>query len=175
MRVINTAAGIVNKICKILSYMCMVIIGVLVLFTCYDVISGNMLKMPMAGVYEVSQLILSMLVFSAWAYTQTVHGHIHVSLFISKMPPKLRFICFSITSLVSTVIMGIASYAVLRQTMSLRRTGEITGTIMVPFWPFYAFEFVCFVIFTLALLVDTIKAITAIWNSEMADEIQAAW
>ena len=91
------------------------------------------------------------------------------------MPMKLRFICFSITSLISTVIMGIASYAVLRQTLSIYRTGEITGTIMVPFWPFYAFEFICFVIFTLALLIDTVKAVTAVWNNEMADEIQATW
>ncbi|MCR5387642.1 MAG: hypothetical protein K6E56_00180, partial [Lachnospiraceae bacterium] len=90
-------------------------------------------------------------------------------------PQKLRFICFGITSLLSTVTMVIAAYAVYFSILDKKKSGECTGTLLIPYWPFFIFEFIAFILLALLLFKDTIKAFWAIGSKEVADEIQATW
>lgn len=166
---------VTDKVCQYLSVFSMVTIVAMMIMVCADIVLGNIFKMPIAGLYEVCQVFLTTLVFSSWAYTQTKHGHIHVVMFVSKMPQKLRFISFALTSYLSTVVMGIACYAVFKQILVVFRSQECTGTLMIPYWPFYIFEMLAFGLLTIVLLRDAIKATIAIWNQEFAEEIQATW
>lgn len=166
---------VTDDICRYLSYFSMLTIVVMMIFVCVDIVLGNIFKNPIPGTYEICQVLLTTLVFSSWAYTQSRHGHIHVVMFVSKFPQKLRFICFAFTSLLSTVIMGIASYAAFRQMLLVRRTRECTGTLMIPYWPFYIFEGLAFALMTVVLLRDAIKAVLAIGSKEFAEEIQSTW
>ena len=54
-------------------------------------------------------------------------------------------------------------------------TGELTATLLIPYWPFYAVEFVAFVVLTLALLGDTLKSIAAIFSKKAAEDVMASW
>ena len=166
---------VTDNICRYVSFFSMLTIIIMMVLVCVDIVLGNIFKRPIAGVYEMCQVILTTLVFSSWAYTQTVHGHIHVIMFVSKFPQKIRFICFALTSLFSTGIMGIACYAVFKQMLSVMRTRECTGTLMIPYWPFYIFEGVAFGLLTVVLLRDAVKAVLAIGNKEFAEEIQSTW
>ena len=163
-----------DLVCKIFAYVSMVAIVFLMGAICVDAVTTN-LKVPLPGMYELCQMILTTVVFTTWAYTQSMHGHIHVTMFVSRMPQKLRFLCFGITSLISTVVMGIASYAVYLQIFKKKASGEQTGTLLIPHWPFYIFETIAFVLLTILLLRDTIKAFMAMGSKEMAEEIQATW
>ena len=129
----------------------------------------------MAGCFELCTVALATLVFSSWAYTQSLHGHIHVTMFINAMPQKLRFVCFSLTSLISVVTMVFGAYGVWQQIGSVMASGECTGTLLIPFWPFYVFEFVAMVLLAIVLFIDSIKSIIAIGNKEIAADIQAHW
>ena len=166
---------VTDKICHYVSFFSMFTVIFLMLYVCLDIVLGNILNNPMRGTYEVCQIVLTTLVFSSWAYTQTRHGHIHVVMFVSKFPQKLRFILFAFTSFFSTVIMGVACYAAFKQMLQVMKTRECTGTLMIPYWPFYIFEGVAFGLLTVVLLRDAIKAVLAIGSKEFADEIQATW
>lgn len=166
---------VTDNVCRYLSFFSMVTIVIMMVMICADIVLGNIMRMPIAGLYEVCQVILTTLVFSSWAYTQTVHGHIHVVMFVSKMPQKLRFVCFALTSFLSTGVMGIACYAVFKQIIRTYISRECTGTLMIPYWPFYIFEMLAFGLMTIVLLRDALKAVFAIWDKEFAEEIQATW
>lgn len=166
---------VTDAVCRYLSFFSMLTIVVMMIFVCVDIVLGNIFKRPIAGTYEICQVLLTTLVFSSWAYTQTKHGHIHVVMFVSKFPQKLRFICFAFTSLLSTAVMGVACYAAFRQMALVMKTRECTGTLMIPYWPFYIFEGLAFGLLTIVLLRDAIKAVLAIGSKEFADEIQASW
>ena len=127
------------------------------------------------GCYEITQMALCTFVFSTWAYTQSVHGHIHVTMFVSKMHQKPKFICFAFTSLLSTATMAFGAYAAFFQVGVVKASGECTANLLIPYWPFYIFEFVALALLAVVLLRDTIKAIMAIWDDETAAEIEKEW
>ena len=168
---------VTDKICYYVSYFSMAVAVIMTVILTADVVmrkvSGNVLSIK--GAYEIVQMLLCCFIFSTWAYTQTVHGHICVTMFISKMPQKLRFFFFSITSLLSVVTMAFGTYAAFVQISAVKATGESTANLLIPFWPFYIFEFVALLLLTIVLLRDAIKAIIAIFDKEMATEIQAFW
>ena len=120
--------------------------------------------------------MLSALIFSSWAYVQTQHGHIHVTMFLSMMPTKLRFFLFTVTSLLTTVTLLFATVSVFQEMVALITTKHTsTANLLIPYWPFYLIEGVSFAMFSVVLLRDAIKAGIAMFNEEMAKEVQAFW
>ena len=166
--------AVTDKICYYVSFFSMVMIVLMMVMVTVDVIL-KIFKLTVPGCYEICQMALATLVFSSWAYTQSVHGHIHVTMFISKFPQKLRFIAFALTSLISVATMVFGFIGVYSQIGSVRASGECTGTLLIPYWPFYIFEFVAMILLAIVLFRDALKAIIAIWDQEMSQEIQAEW
>jgi len=168
---------VTDKICYYVSYFSMAVAILMALLLTADVIlrkvSGGVVSIK--GAYEITQMALCTFIFSTWAYTQSVHGHIAVTMFISKMPQKLRFFFYSLMSLLSVVTMAFGTYAAFVQINAVKQSGESTANLLIPFWPFYIFEFVALALLTIVLFRDAIKAIVAIFDKEMADEIQAFW
>jgi TRAP-type C4-dicarboxylate transport system permease small subunit len=173
--VLDRITKVTDAICMIVGYCSMAVVIILMLMVVLDIILGNVLRSPIPGMYEVCQVLLTTVVFSSWAYTQTQHGHIHVVLFISKFPQKLRFFCFGFTGLLSCAVTGVATYALVKQVALLMKTGECTGTLQIPYWPFYIFELVAFAMLTVVMLLDAIKAFYAMTDDEMAAKIEALW
>ncbi len=165
----------IKKVCYYICFVSMILVVVMMLLMTVDALLGKLFSARILGTYELVQCMLCILVFTSWAYTQTQHGHIHVVMFVRMMPQKLRFICFSLTALLSTVTMGFATYALIGAIQGKLASGEATGTLLIPYWPFYVVEFIAFLVFTLALLCDTIKAILAIVDKEVAEEIMESW
>ncbi len=180
MRALNATTKVTDRICLIVSYFSMAVAAFLCIILFADVVLRKVsllgsFNFTVKGAYEMCQVGLSMFVFSSWAYVQTIHGHIHVVMFVQKMPQKMRFICFGFCSLLSVVTMCFASYGLWGKIFEVIASGEKTSTLQIPFWPFYIFEFVAFVLLAVVLLLDALKSIIAIFNKEMADQIQKDW
>ena len=174
-KVLNTATNIGGKACFYLCFASMFIIVVMMVLMFVDSMLGLFVNQRITGSYELVQVMLSILVFSSWAYTQTVHGHINVVMFIRMFPQKLRFICYGLTSILSTVTMVFAAYAVFGMISDKFASGEATGTLLIPLWPIYIFEFLAFALLAVVLLFDAIKALMAIRDNEYAEEIMSNW
>lgn len=165
----------VKKICYYVCFVSMALVVCMMLLMFVDAMLGLFFNSRITGSYELVQCMLCILVFTSWAYTQTEHGHIHVVMFVRMMPVKLRFFFFGLTSLFATVTMGFATGAIFGIIASKKASGECTGTLLIPYWPFYVVELIAFAVFTLALLCDTIKAFIAMSDKETADDIMKTW
>lgn len=166
---------VTDKICGYVNWFSMATVACMMLLITADVVAKQIFGSPIDGCYEVCQLILSTLVFSSWAYVQTVHAHIHVTMFVSKFPQKLRFLSFGITAVVSAATMAIATVAVYYQIIDKFHSRECTGVLMLPYWPFYIFELLAFGLLSVVLLRDAVKAIWAMFDQEFAEEVQSTW
>lgn len=171
---------VTDKLCYWVSYFSMIVTVLMVVLLTADVILRKVTPLfgdawSIKGCYEITQMALCTFVFSTWAYTQAIHGHIHVTMFVSKMPRKLRYVCFGLTSLLSVATMAFGTYAAFFQIGVVKASGECTANLLIPYWPFYIFEFVALLLFTIVLLRDTIKAFMAFWDDETAAEIEKEW
>jgi TRAP-type C4-dicarboxylate transport system permease small subunit len=166
---------VTDALCRYVSYLSMAAIAFMMCYMALDVFLRIVFNKPIQGGFEVTTMALCVLVFSSWSYTQTQHAHIHVTMFISKMPQKMRFVCFGLTSLFSTVILALATWAVFFHINEVRVDGTGTGLLHIPHWPFVAIESVALCLFSIILLRDAIKAIIAIFNKSYAEEVMATW
>ncbi len=171
----KTFTQITDKMCRYISYLSMAGAAFLMVYMSLDVILRHVFNSPIKGGYEISTLVMCVLIFTSWSYTQTVHRHIHVTMFIGMMPQIPRFICFGFTSILSTVVLGFATYATVLQTLYFYKKGTCTGMLLVPQWPFVLIECASLACFTVILLRDAIKAVLAIGSDAYAEEIQALW
>lgn len=174
-KVLSGYTLVTNKVCYWICYLSMILIAAMMVIMFVDSMLGLFFNYRITGIFELVQCMLLVVVFASWAYTQTVHGHIHVTMFVGMMPQKLRFICFSLTSLVSVITMAFGTVGVGKGIMEKYASGEITATLMIPIWPLFVVETVVFALFTLVLLSDTIKSFCAIFSKEYAEEIQSSW
>lgn len=169
------ATSLIKKVCYYICFVSMILVVCMMVLMFVDAILGLFFNSRITGSYELVQCMLCVVVFTSWAYTQTEHGHIHVVMFVRMMPNKLRFFFFGFTSLLSTFTMGFATYALLGIIASKKASGECTGTLLIPYWPFYVVEFIAFAVFTLALLCDMIKAFMAMFDKETAEDVMKSW
>ena len=168
-------SNVTDKLCYWMSFISMACVVLMMFLMFIDVCLSLIFNIRILGAYEVTSLALLTFVFSSWAYTQSVHGHIHVTMFINMMPQKLRFLCFGITSLISVVTMACASYAGYLAIFERMAGGDASANLLIPYWPFYVLMTVAFVFFTIILLIDMCKAFLAMFDKEVADDIQAHW
>lgn len=166
---------ILEKICKFGYYLSAIGIVAIMALISIDVALRFIFNIAILGSYEIVEVVMSIAVFMSFAYTQTEKGHVHVTMLISKLPRKPRFICFAFTSLLSTIIVGAISYSAFMHAGKMVVKGTSTGVLAIPFFPFYYIESVAMALFTLVLLGDAIKAIMAIFNNEVAQEIESTW
>ncbi len=168
---------VTNRICYFVSFFSMAVAIVLAVVLFLDVVlrkaTGGVVTIK--GAYEIAQMLLSTFVFSTWAYTQSVHGHIEVVLVIQRLPQKVRFVLYAFTAILCVITVTFGAYGVYHQIFNAKASGESTANLMIPYWPFYIFEFVAFVLLGVVLLRDAFKAVYAIFSEEMAAEIQQDW
>lgn len=166
--------SIIRKVCYYVCFAAMAMIAFMMVLMFVDAMLGHF-NSRITGSYELVQCMLCILVFTSWAYTQTEHGHINVVMFVRLMHRIPRFICYAFTSILSFITIAIGSYGVFQMVLDKIANGECTGTLLIPYWPFYLFEFIAFVFLAIALLLDAVKAVCAIANHEIGDQIMETW
>ncbi|MGN1002901.1 MAG: TRAP transporter small permease [Oscillospiraceae bacterium] len=147
----------------------------IILLIAADVFMRKVMQSTVLGAYEICERMLMCIVFAGLAYTESEKGHIYITMLISKFNRKLRFIIFGLMQLCSTVIALYLAYASFLQTTISFRTSTVTTVLLIPLYPFYAFEAICMVVFGLALLWSAIKSFAAVGSSSLAEEIQSSW
>lgn len=135
----------------------------------------RLLGYPILGSYEVISVVMTIVVFASFAYGQREKRHIHVTMFIRRLPANGRLLVFGVMSLLSTAIVGYAAYAAFAQAGSTFNSVSSTGVLKIPFYPFYYIEGFALALFTLVLLVDAAKAILAVRDEELAREVMRYW
>lgn len=171
--------GIIHKITAAVSVITHISFLAIMVIIVLDVIMRKVGSSGITGAYEIVQVVLSAGVFAGFAYTQSEHGHVHVTLLISRFPQKMRFFVYGLLAVLSTAAAFFAAYGAYLATLDnykkfLNGAGS-TGVLRIPYYPFYIIEIICMVMLGIALAWDMIKSFIAIGNKEVAEEIQSTW
>lgn len=172
MKKIGTVLNKVTEVVAIISYVC---VAAMVLLNTADVISSKLFKNSISGAYEITEILLMCAIFAAFAYGQTRKTHIHMTLLVNALPGGWKYVPFSLTSLLSSLIAGITTYAAFRQAANIFSRGSVSGILHIPYFPFYYLAAVCMAIYTLDLLYDAIIAVLAIFKEDHREAASGWW
>lgn len=157
---------------SMISFLCVILIMLLIVA---DVIVRKVLNSPISGAYEIVQYLLMSFIFASFAYTQSERGHIHITMLIRIMPQKLRFVCYSITGLLSTAVAAYLGYAAILQADQALVGNYISGVLRFQIYPFYWVMAITMFVFTIALFFDVIRSFIAMFNDDFANDIMKDW
>jgi TRAP-type C4-dicarboxylate transport system permease small subunit len=149
--------------------------GLIMLITVVDVFMRFVFNSPILGSYEIIERIVFCGVFASFAYAQLQKSHIQISMALLLLPRRLRYVCVTLTGLLSAGIVLIMAYAAVVQAQTAFKAHYVTGVLKIPLYPFYWIEGVTMFAFFVTLLFDAVKSMAAIFDEKIAQEIQSTW
>ena len=130
------AAALLFFIERYLTYASAAIIIGVMCFVGAEVFMSYVLNSPIPGHLEGSELLVCIIVFFAVAYTQSLKGHVGMTLIIESLPEKTKKILEIITLLLSVATCAILSYFSFKYAYNCWIIGDITmSPPFFPVWP----------------------------------------
>ena len=114
---------------------------------------------PIVGVFELVAFLGAVVIGFSIPFTSWVRGHIYVDLLVMKLPQGGRKAVHVLTRCLGIGLFGLIGWNLIKMGSDLQRSGEVSPTLHVPFYPVvYGIGAVC-LIQTLVLLGDIIKVV----------------
>jgi TRAP-type C4-dicarboxylate transport system permease small subunit len=140
--------SIINKVqglSKLLNVIAGIAITFLMFLTVTDVILRSF-RRPIVGTYELVAFSGAIVIGFAVPLTTFLKGHVLVDFFVLWFPKGIRNIVHIVTRLLGIVLFSLLGWNLIKLGMDLYRTGEVSLTLQLPFYPVaYGIGVCCFV------------------------------
>jgi TRAP-type C4-dicarboxylate transport system permease small subunit len=129
-----------------------------------DIIGIKLLAHPIPGGIEVVAFLGVVVIGFAMSYTQVIKGHILVDFVVSKFPKNVQAVLEVLVLIFSVVTFLILTWRCIDYGMSLQRSGEVSMTQKIPFYPFIYALALCAFSLSFTLFIDMMKAMQKVVN-----------
>jgi TRAP-type C4-dicarboxylate transport system permease small subunit len=146
----------INGISRFLNVIAGISLTFLMLLTIADVILRGF-KRPVPGTYEVVALAGAVVIGFSMPLTSWLRGHIFVDFFILKFSQKVRDIFNIATRCVVIMLFFLIGWNLIKYGMDLQKSGEVSLTLQMPFYPVAYGVGVCCFVQCLVLVCDIVK------------------
>jgi TRAP-type C4-dicarboxylate transport system permease small subunit len=151
---------VLEKITRYLNRLLILLGGVfltaMVVLTCAN-IAARIVWIPIKGTFELMGFFGAVITAFALGYTQVARGHIAVDVLVDRFSSKTKKITGMINCALCGAFFVIAAWQITVKATTLWKTGEVTETLRIVYYPFtYAVAIGCGVL-AIVLVVDLIK------------------
>jgi TRAP-type C4-dicarboxylate transport system permease small subunit len=146
----------VNGISRFFNIIAGISLTFLMLLTITDVILRGF-KSPVPGTYEVVAFAGAVVIGFSMPLTSWMRAHIFVDFFILKFSQKGRNIFNIATRCVVIILFFLIGWNLIKYGMDLQKSGEVSLTLQMPFYPVAYGVGVCCFVQCLVLVCDIVK------------------
>jgi TRAP-type C4-dicarboxylate transport system permease small subunit len=147
---------IVERLSRFINVIAGISITFIVFLTVTDVILRTF-RRPVVGTYELVAFSGAVVIGFSLPLTSWLRGHIFVDFFILKFSRKVRDVFNILTRFVGIGLFFLIGWNLLKYGMDLQKSGEVSLTLQLPFFPVaYGVGIACF-IQCLVLICDILK------------------
>ena len=119
-----------------LSYVGVFSLFTMMCLTTVDVVGRYLFNRPITGVFELTEYLVLILIFSFIGYTQSQKGHVAVDILLPLLPPRLKKLVDVANHLVCLGLMGLITWMGVEKAFELRMVGEASPNLQIPAYPF---------------------------------------
>lgn len=148
----------VEKIGKFLNVIAGISLTFLMLLTITDVVL-RLFKKPVVGTYEMVALAGAVVIGFSMPLTSFIRQHIFVDFFILKFSQNVRNIFNIATRLLVMALFLLVGWNMFKYARDLQKSGEVSLTLQLPFYPVAYGVGVCCFILCLVFVCDIAKII----------------
>jgi TRAP-type C4-dicarboxylate transport system permease small subunit len=124
-----------------------------------DIIGIKIFSKPIPGGIEYVSFFSVVAIAFAVPFTQVMRGHVAVDFIVDLFPRRAKLVIDIIMALFSVSLFALLAWFSFKYGNSLRRSGEVSMTQEIPFYPFVWGMAVCFVVMLLVVLLDLAKLV----------------
>jgi len=125
----------------------------LVLITCVDVVGRYFFSAPLAGAFELTEVLLAAIVFMALPLTTERREHVEVDLLGTVLGAGAGRLLSAFAGLFSAALLATFSWRLASHAYKAARAGAVTNALEIPLAPFgYLASFACLVSAFIAFL-----------------------
>jgi len=128
----------------------------LMVLTITDIILRGF-KSPVPGTYEVVAFAGAVVIGFSMPLTSWLRGHIFVDFFILKFSQKGRNVFNIVTRCMVIILFFLIGWNLIKYGMDLQKSGEVSLTLQMPFYPVAYGVGVCCFVQCLVLVCDVVK------------------
>jgi TRAP-type C4-dicarboxylate transport system permease small subunit len=145
-----------EKVSKTFNWVALIALTFIMLLTVSDVVLRYFGR-PIVGTFEIVGFCGAVIIGFALPLTSWYRGHIFVDFLTSKMSKSSKKVMDIATRILSIVLFFIVGWNLFIYSQKLYRSGEVSLTIQIPFYPFsYGLGVACF-LQGLVLITDIVK------------------
>lgn len=111
----------------------------LMVVTVIDVVGRYLLAAPLAGAFEMTELLLCAMVFAALPLVSRDGGHVEVDLAVGRLPARAAHALGVAAAAISAVALLYFAWRLAVVATDLGETGARSNALAIPFAPFAAF------------------------------------
>ncbi|OGP90613.1 MAG: hypothetical protein A2157_14075 [Deltaproteobacteria bacterium RBG_16_47_11] len=140
--------GFLNKtrgLIQILNLIAGIALTFMMFLTVLDVILRSLRK-PIVGTYELVAFSGAVVIGFSLPFTSWIRGHIYVDFIISRFSKKIRNAFNVVTRCMVIWLFLMIGWNLIKYGMDLQRSGEVSLTLQMPFYPVaYGIGICCFI------------------------------
>ena len=153
MRVLEKISRILNRTFVLIAGAFMV---AMILITCANIFL-RIVWVPIKGTFELMGFFGAVATALVLGHTQMKKAHISVDILVNGLSPRIRTVFNGVNYLICMIFFAVLGWQISRLATTLWKTGEVTETLRIVYYPFtYGVAFGCLLL-ALVLLVDLLK------------------
>lgn len=124
---------------RLLCYIGSISLFALMCLTAADVLGRYAFNRPITGVFEITEFLVLIVIFSFIGYTQSQKTHVAVDMLVNQFPKAIRFIIDLVNHVICLLLMGLITWMGIENAIELKEVGEATPNLGIPTYPFVIF------------------------------------
>jgi TRAP-type C4-dicarboxylate transport system permease small subunit len=141
-----------------LMWLAMCFLVAMILLTCANIVL-RLVWVPIRGTFELMGYGGAIVTAFALGYTQMKRAHVAVDILVLKCSKKTRNILDSVNDFICMIFFAVVAWQIAAYATTLWKTGEVTETLQIVYYPFaHAVALGC-AILSLVFLTDFLKCV----------------
>ena len=135
MGFLNKASQFLNKM---LIWIASIFLAAMIVLSCANIFM-RLVWMPVRGTFELMGYFGAVVTAFALGYTQLKGGHINVDILVLKFSARTRKILLGVNNVICMIFFALVTWQVTKYGTTLWKTGEVTETLRIIYFPFIIF------------------------------------
>lgn len=154
----------VNPFAHSLIIVSRLVVALMVALITLDVILRYFFNRPIAGSYELIELMMVFVVFLGLAHTQVKKGHLAINLFTKNYSEGTMAVISSLTYLLSCGIFVLITWQLSTKAISEFGVGTVSSVLNIPVWISYWVTVAGALLLTIVFLADFLQSVMEVIN-----------
>lgn len=120
---------------QFLGFLAATVLMMLMIVTFIDVAGRYLFLAPLPGAFEMTEIMMAMLIFAGLPLVSRANQHVTVNLIIGLLSPKIRHFQRLITQIIMALVFGVMAWRMWIKAVEMLVQGDETAYLLIPIAP----------------------------------------